>query len=238
MTLDGTNTWLIEHGNGQHLVLDPGPLGHEKEIMALTGGRISAIFLTHRHADHSECAPELAALSRADVFAKDPQFASNDKSYLSSDLVLEFDEITLRVIGSPGHTSDSVAFLVTSESEIALFTGDTILGDGSSIITFPDGNIRDYLNSLQQLEDAMRAQNREVPLLPGHGRTHADSLPLILKYRTHRLERLAQIRNAIARGSTDAKSIVEVVYKDVSEDLRPAAVMVVEAQLAYLNESA
>jgi glyoxylase-like metal-dependent hydrolase (beta-lactamase superfamily II) len=235
MTLGGTNTWLLTHSDGNYVVVDPGPLGHEKAIMSLTEGRISAIFLTHRHADHSACASTLATLSKAPIFAKDPQFASNDKSYLLDDQQWEFGALTLRVVDVPGHTSDSVAFLTTNASEIALLTGDTILGDGSSIITFPDGDIGDYLRSLDRLEDIMRTQERAVPLLPGHGRAHSDSLPLIIKYRNHRLERLAQIRNAIAQGATDAQSIADLVYKDVEEALRPAAIMIVEAQLAYLR---
>jgi glyoxylase-like metal-dependent hydrolase (beta-lactamase superfamily II) len=235
MTLEGTNTWLLAHGDGDYVVVDPGPRGHEEDIMLLTRGRISAIFLTHRHGDHSACAPVLAALSNAPIFAKDAQFASSDKGYLSDDQPLVFDDLNVRVVDVPGHTSDSVAFLVTKQNEIALFTGDTILGDGSSIITFPDGDIGDYLRSLDRLEGIVRTQNRQVPLLPGHGRTHSDSLPVIIKYRTHRLERLTQIRSAIAQGATDAQSIVNFVYTDVHEALRPAAIMIVEAQLAYLR---
>jgi glyoxylase-like metal-dependent hydrolase (beta-lactamase superfamily II) len=235
MTLDGTNTWLLSHGDGDYVVVDPGPRGHEEQLMSLTSGRISAIFLTHRHGDHSACAPALAALSKARVFANDPKFASNDKGYLSHDQQFVFDELTLRVVEVPGHTSDSVAFLATNLNEIALFTGDTILGDGSSIITYPDGNVGDYLRSLDHLEDLVRSQDMRVPLLPGHGRTHADALPLIIKYREHRLQRLSQIRSALAQGATGSESIVKLVYKDVPEALQTAALMIVEAQLAYLR---
>lgn len=206
--------------------------------MALSSGRISAILLTHRHDDHSESAAALSARSHAPVFAMDPNFASSDKGILRSEQQLVFDDLSLRVIATPGHTSDSVAFLATKGDEVALFTGDTILGEGSSIITFPDGDIGAYLHSLDGLENAVRAHGRVVPLLPGHGRAHDDSLPLISEYRTHRLQRLAQIRIAMAQGATDAESIVNVVYKDVPEALRSAAIMTVEAQLAYLNESA
>lgn len=238
MTLGGTNTWLLSHGTGSYAVIDPGPLMHEQKIMSLTYGRISAIFLTHRHGDHSACAAALAAQSQAPVFAADPQFASDTKTILSDEQIFNLDDLTLRVVAVPGHTSDSVAFLATSLQQIALFTGDTILGEGSSIITFPDGDLGAYLRSLDRLESVVRAQDQKVPLLPGHGSTHADSLPLISKYRIHRLARLDEIRNAIAQGASDALSVVNLVYKDIPEALHSAAVMTVEAQLAYLNGNA
>ena len=238
MTLGGTNTWLLPHGTGSHVVIDPGPLMHEQEIMSLTYGRISAIFLTHRHDDHSACAAALAAQSQAPVFAADPKFASDAKTILADEQIFNLDDLSLRVVAVPGHTSDSVAFLATSMDEIALFTGDTILGEGSSIITFPDGDLGAYLHSLDRLERVVRATAKTVPLLPGHGSSHADSLILISKYRAHRLARLDEIRNALAHGAVDAVSVVDLVYQDVPESLRLAAIMTVEAQLAYLNENA
>lgn len=237
MTLAGTNTWLLKHGTGSFVVIDPGPLMHEEQIMAETGGRISAILLTHRHEDHSACVALLAARSLAPVFAMDPDFASSHKGILHDKQELKFDELSIVVIAVPGHTSDSVAFLATSGDEVALLTGDTILGEGSSVITFPDGDIGAYLRSLDALEIAVRATNKSVPLLPGHGSAHGESLALIAKYRDHRLERLAQIRLALAQGATDAESIVDLVYKDVAAVLKGPALMVVQAQLAYLNES-
>lgn len=211
---------------------------HEERIMSLAHGRVSAILLTHRHDDHSASVGALAARSHAPVFAMDPEFASNDKGILRDGQQLKFDELRLRVVATPGHTSDSVAFLASNGDELALFTGDTILGEGSSVITFPDGDVGAYLRSLDALEGAVRAEGKQVPLLPGHGIVHNDSLPLIIKYRAHRLERLAQIRIAIAQGAANAESIVNLVYRDVAEALRPAAIMAVEAQLAYLNENA
>lgn len=211
---------------------------HEERIMSQTLGQISSILLTHRHDDHSACAAVLAARSHAPVFAMDPKFASDGKGILRDQQELMFDELGLRVIATPGHTSDSVMFMATGGDELALFTGDTILGEGSSIITFPDGDVGAYLRSLDTIESIVRAQGKQVPLLPGHGNAHDDSLPLITKYRTHRLERLAEIRMAIAQGATDAESIVDMVYQSVNAALRPAALMAAEAQLAYLNEHA
>lgn len=238
MTLDGTNTWLLAHGDGSFVVVDPGPLMHEERIMQMTVGQISAILLTHRHDDHSACAAALAARSQAPVFASDEEFATSDYTVLRNETHLVFDELSIEVIACPGHTSDSMALLASSGNEIALLTGDTILGEGSSIITYPDGDVGAYLNSLDRLESAVVAATGPVSILPGHGRAHDEALPLIRKYRTHRLERLAQIREAIAEGHVDATGVVDYVYKDVPDTLRPAALMAVEAQLAYLNEHA
>ena len=237
MTLAGTNTWLLSHGAGSYVVIDPGPMMHEEQIMSLTGGRVSAIMLTHRHGNASACAAVLAARSLAPVYAMDPKFASDNKGILRSGQVLKFDELMVLVMATSGHTSDSVAFLVTSDDEIALLTGDTILGDGASITTFSDGDIGAYLRSLDSLEYLVRRQTKQVPLLPGHGDAHNDSLGLINKYRTNRLQRLAQIRVAVDQGVTDIERIVDLVYKDVPDEVRPAAIMSVEAQLAYLNEN-
>ncbi len=238
MTLDGTNTWLLAHGDGSFVVVDPGPLMHEERIMQMTIGRISAILLTHRHDDHSACAAALAARSQAPVFAADKGFATSDYTVLRNGAHLTFDELSIGVIACPGHTSDSMALLASSGNETALLTGDTILGEGSSIITYPDGDIGAYLNSLDRLESVVVAATKPVSILPGHGRDHDEAIPLIRKYRTHRLARLVQIRAALAEGHVYATSIVDYVYKDVPEVLRPAALMAVEAQLAYLNEHA
>ena len=133
------------------------------------------------------------------------------------------DDDGIRVMAVPGHTSDSVAFVVDD----VVFTGDTILGRGTTVVAWPDGNLGDYLASLEKLEALGK-----VPVLPGHGPALADCAAAARFYRDHRLARLDQVR---ATGSRDAQRIVEIVYADVDRALWPAAEASVRAQLAYLE---
>src|SRR5690606_22570776 len=125
---------------------------------------------------------------------------------------------------------DSVSFHVAGD-EPAVFTGDTILGRGSTAVLWPDGDLGDYLDSLDRLREC-----GPIPVLPGHGPVRPDCAAAADEYLAHRRERLDQVRAAVASGADTARAVVEIVYADVDRSVWPAAELTVQAQLAYLRE--
>jgi len=235
MTLDGTNTWLIaEPGSGTVVVVDPGPddEGHLRRIHALAAAadqRIASIVLTHGHSDHSAGARRLAQLAGAPVLAVDRAHRLGSEGLRPGDVVTA-GGCELRVIATPGHTADSVCLEISADG--AVLTGDTVLGRGTTVIA-ADGNLSDYLGSLDQLRSLAEEADLRV-LLPGHGPVLADPAGTLDFYLTHRAERLAEIEAAVAAGDLTAAQIVARVYAAVDPALWPFAQWSVRAQLAYL----
>ncbi len=201
MTLEGTNTWVFDDGT----VIDPGPADedHLARIAAVT--KIKRILVTHGHPDHIDGVEPLRAMTGAAIGELPPG---------------------MQEIKTPGHTADSVCFVTDG----AVFTGDTILGRGSSVVAWPDGNVGDYLASLEKLQDF-----HLVPALPGHGPALPDCAAAARWLHGHRVERLEQVRAALAQGATTPEEVVEIVYADVDPALRWAAVWSVRAQLDHLK---
>jgi glyoxylase-like metal-dependent hydrolase (beta-lactamase superfamily II) len=237
LTLDGTNTWMIaEPGSSSVIVVDPGPddEGHLRRVLAeaVSGDRrVARIVLTHGHPDHSAGAARLAGLSGAPVQAADPAHR------LGTDGLAEGDVVTgagceLRVVATPGHSADSVSLLLPADG--VLLTGDTVLGRGTAVIA-ADGNLGDYLRTLDQLRDLAEAMAVRL-LLPGHGPVLADPAGTLDYYISHRAERLDQVRSALAAGARTPAEIVAMIYTDVDPSLWPAAEWSVRAQLDYLGE--
>jgi glyoxylase-like metal-dependent hydrolase (beta-lactamase superfamily II) len=237
MTLDGTNTWLIaEPGAQTALVVDPGPddEGHLERVRATAdqaGRRIEKIVLTHRHEDHSAGARRLAELTGAPVLAVDPAYRLGAEALGPGDVV-RAGGCELRVIETPGHTTDSVSLLL--EADGAVLTGDTVLGRGTTVIG-TDGNLGDYLRSLDRLR-ALADEPGLRALLPGHGPLLADPAGTLDFYIAHRAERLAEVEAALVAGETTLAGIVARVYVDVDRALWPFAEWSVRAQLQYLAE--
>jgi glyoxylase-like metal-dependent hydrolase (beta-lactamase superfamily II) len=238
MTLDGTNTWLIaEPGAEPAIVVDPGPddEGHLQRVRAAAAGagqRIHTIVLTHGHADHSAGARRLAELTGAPVLAVDPAYRLGAAGALGPGDVVRAGGCELRVIGTPGHTADSVSLLL--EADGAVLTGDTVLGRGTTVIA-SDGNLGDYLRSLDRLR-ALADEPGLRALLPGHGPLLSEPAQTLDYYIAHRAERLAQIEAALEAGNRTVAGIVAHVYADVDRALWPFADWSVRAQLAYLAE--
>jgi glyoxylase-like metal-dependent hydrolase (beta-lactamase superfamily II) len=236
MTLDGTNTWIVRASDsGGSIVIDPGP-DDERHLAVVAGkaGEVVAVLLTHGHLDHSEGARRFAELVGCGVRALDPAFVYGDEGLHDGDVV-EVDGLEVRVVGTPGHTSDSLSFVIPEDD--AVLTGDTVLGRGTTVVAHPDGALGAYLGSLRRLRDLASEQGLTT-VLPGHGPVLDDALGALDFYLAHRAERLDQVREAVAAGSVEPMDVVRRVYADVDERLWPAAELSVRAQLDYLHDQA
>ena len=232
-TLDGTNTWVVSSG-AHAVVIDPGPPdpGHLMAIREAAGdARIRDVLLTHGHIDHSEAAVEFARSLGVGVRALDPAHRLGAEGLVEGDRV-KVGDIAIEVVATPGHSSDSVCFLLAEEG--SLLTGDTVLGRGTTLVAYPDGNLAQYLASLHRLRD--RAGTGDVNwILPGHGPVVAEPIDVLDYYLSHRADRLAQVRDAVASGVTSAPALVELLYADVPREVWPAAEVTVKAQLEHLG---
>jgi glyoxylase-like metal-dependent hydrolase (beta-lactamase superfamily II) len=233
MTLEGTNTWvLMEPGAQGCVVIDPGPLDEQHlrqvlDVVAARGARVVLTLLTHGHLDHAESAGRFAKLTGAPVRAIGPGHDG-----LGDGDQLTVEGLDLAVVATPGHTGDSLSFLLSAEN--ALLTGDTILGRGTAMVAWPDGELAAYLSSLARIE-AMTGSGEVTRILPGHGPTLPDAAGVVRYYLQHRAERLEQVRVAVATGGAEVDAVLETVYADVPRELWPAARLSVRAQLDYLR---
>ncbi len=244
MTLDGTNSYVLSGNGSGFIVVDPGPgdVRHQAALAAV--GPVELILITHRHADHTEGAPALAELTGASVRAFDADQCHAGGRPLTDGEVIDGAGLSVAVVHTPGHTADSVCFLLAADEPSdgpgwrgSVLTGDTILGRGTTVIAHPDGAVAPYLDSLDKLE---HLGPRHV--LPAHGPELPDLTAVCREYRQHRLMRLDEVRAALATLSNAdltadglADAVVDVVYPDVDPRIRSAAGASVRAQLAYLR---
>ncbi|MEO6510691.1 MAG: MBL fold metallo-hydrolase [Nocardioides sp.] len=245
MTLDGTNTWVLrEPGGSRSVVVDPGPPlpGHLSSVRAVAGD-VAVVLLTHHHLDHSEAARSFASSVGCGVRALDPAYRLGSEGLSAGDVVA-VDGLEIHVVATPGHTADSLSFVLPAEK--AVLTGDTVLGRGTTVVAHPDGSLGAYLSSLDRLH-ALASAHEIASIWPGHGPVIPEALAVLEHYIAHRGERLGQVREALrslhaaARDgvpmdhATIPRRIVELVYADVDEILWPAAELSVRAQLEYLR---
>jgi glyoxylase-like metal-dependent hydrolase (beta-lactamase superfamily II) len=245
MTLDGTNTWVLrEPGATRSVVVDPGPIedGH-LDLLDETTGDVGVILLTHHHLDHSEVAADLAERKGCAVRALDPDFCVGADP-LTDDEVVDVDGLRLRVVATPGHTADSVSFVLPTER--VLLSGDMVLGRGTTVVAYPDGQLGPYFESIERMR-ALVDVGEVTTIWPAHGPVLDEAGAVLDFYLAHRRERLDQVRAALEqledqphpeRIATDEvpRRVVEIVYADVDESLWGAAEWSVRAQLAYLAE--
>jgi glyoxylase-like metal-dependent hydrolase (beta-lactamase superfamily II) len=233
MSLDGTNSYVISApGASAAVVVDPGPAveGHLRRLAGV--GPVQLILVTHRHADHTAGSLRLHELTGAPVRAADPRHCHGGEP-LQDGETIQMAGVTILVLATPGHTSDSVCFQLPDDGpQGSVLTGDTILGRGTTMLDYPDGRLGDYLRSLDRLEALGPAT-----VLPAHGPALPSLEAITRAYREHRHERLAQIRAALARlgGDATVATVADAVYADVEPSVRRAAEMSVAAQLDYLR---
>jgi glyoxylase-like metal-dependent hydrolase (beta-lactamase superfamily II) len=214
MTLDGTNTYLV--GRDPTLVIDPGPadrghIGAVRQVADERGG-IGAVLLTHSHGDHAD---GVALLGVEPTPIRDGERSG-----------------PLTGIATPGHAEDHICFLMDGDKGQVCFTGDLILGEGSSFVppAVHGGSLADYLGSLRRLQDI------ELELLyPGHGPPIEDPDAVIDGYIEHRLDRERRLLAALERGQRSRELLLAEVWDDVPEELRGAAAVVMQAHLEKLE---
>ncbi len=234
MTLEGTNTWVLRApGVEGCVVVDPGEDDEPHLARVAEHGPVTLVLITHRHHDHAGGARRFAELTGAPVRALDPSLVLGAEA-LGEGEVVAAAGVELRVVATPGHTADSVSFLLRGpDTPDVVLTGDTILGRGTTVIAPPDGSLGAYLDSLRRLADLSPG----TAVLPGHGPELPDAPTVAAAYLAHREERLEQVRVALTRLGPDAtaRQVVELVYVDVDRSLWPAAEWSVQAQLAHLR---
>ena len=228
LTLEGTNTWILRaSGSDEFVVVDPGPddAAHIERIAAL--GKVALVLISHRHGDHTDGIDKLVDATGAVVRSVGSGFLRGLGGPLTDGEVIDAAGLRITVLATPGHTADSVSFLLDD----AVLTADTVLGRGTTVIDDEDGSLRDYLESLRRLA-GLGART----VLPGHGPDLPDIRDVAAMYLAHRQERLDQVRDALRELGADAgaRRIVEHVYTDVDEKLWDAAEKSVQAQLDYL----
>ena len=216
----GTNTWIVEAGPVV-AVIDPGPddEAHLASInKRIAGATVGVVLVTHAHPDHLPLAERLAAEHHASV-KRYPGLGDGD--------VVRVGNLNVTALHTPGHSADHLCFWLAGDG--AVFTGDLILGRGSSMVTYPEGDVAAYLRSLDRL-----ASLRPRQLFPGHWDPVEDAMGKIAEYRSHRLEREAQVLAEVTKGQGTASELTRRVYGDLDDKLMLAAEMTMRAHLRKL----
>ena len=222
--LEGTNTYVV--GDPPAIVIDPGPAddGHLREVER-TAGRVGVIALTHDHPDHAPGAAGLAAATGAPVRAARPPTGGER---LRDGGRVESNGTVLEVVATPGHSPDHVAFW--SPEARALFTGDTVLGRGTSVIDPPEGDLVAYLRSLRRMRDLAPAT-----IYPGHGPIVLRGAEKLEEYLEHRAMRERQVLDALADGARSVEELVAAIYADYPPEVLELAGRSVVAHLLKLD---
>lgn len=247
-TYTGTGVYIVGAGDSV-CVIDPGPTtpNHMAAInKALEGKSVSHVLVTHHHIDHSPLAAPLAAMHGCKVYGYgtqpvapqggDIRLEAGDDLSFKPDVEIrdghrfEGPDWTLTAVHTPGHTSNHLCFALTEEN--TLFSGDHIMGWSTSVVSPPDGDMGDYLASLNRVLD----MDFDI-IRPTHGPAITDVRTFVQAYIDHRLAREAQIIDAIESGLTGIGDIVASLYKDVDKRLHPAAAHSVLSHLIHMRKT-
>lgn len=225
-TLTGTQTYLI----GETAILDPGPnIDSHVEALRVAMPKLRTILITHRHGDHAPAAVPLKEATGAKIIA--PPGVLDDATVdlrVAGGESLTIDGTRIDVVATPGHTSEHVCY-ITADGD--LFTGDTILGTGTTAIFPPDGHMGDYVRSLHTLRVL---QPRRI--YPAHGPIRDDAMALIDEYIAHRMERERQVLAAVASGAKTVAEMRTTIYPELDTRLHGAAEIQITAHLIKLVE--
>lgn len=244
MTLAGTNTYLLAAPDADTvIVVDPGPVEgaeqHWDAVQDAAAGRtIDLILVTHRHGDHTGAVELFHERSGAPVRAHSSAWCRQAEP-LSPGEQIQAAGVRVQVLHTPGHTSDSVCLLLPDDGPAgSVLTGDTILGQGTTMLDHPDGTLADYLDSLDRLEALGAAR-----VLPAHGRALDSVAQVAAQYRAHRQERLDQVRGLLEsrpeaeRDAVTAQELAAEVYPGLSGTVQRVASLTMAAHLRYLREA-
>jgi len=246
-TFKGTNTYIV--GRGNVAVVDPGPDLPEQTaaiLRAVEGETVTHIVVTHTHNDHSPGVPALVTATGAKTYGFGPHgtgvrrqwpFASpegGDMSFTPDVTVpdggtVAGDGWTLEALHTPGHISNHLCF--TLKEENVLLSGDHVMAWSTSVVSPPDGDMADYMASLDRL-----LGRHETTYWPGHGPAVRDPQPFVRAFIAHRNEREVQIAACLADGPKTIPEMVRVMYADVPETLHRAAARSVLAHILRMVE--
>ncbi|MEL6477122.1 MAG: MBL fold metallo-hydrolase [Pseudomonadota bacterium] len=251
MTFTGTQTYLV--GQGDDLtVIDPGPEdpAHRDAILRAAGGRIARILVTHTHVDHSAGAPGLAEASGAETHAFGPHGSGmtevmrdlagasdlgggegGDRGFRPHHGLADGDTVvgagwTLRALHTPGHLSNHLSFAL--EGTGVVFTGDTVMGWATTLVSPPEGDMAAFMASLERL-----AARADTLYLPGHGAPVRDPAAMLSHQLAHRRQRAQQILTALSDGPAEPEALTRRIYVDLAPELLPAASRNVLATLIW-----
>ena len=242
-TFTGTGTYVV--GRGQVAIIDPGPdLAEHIEALldALRGETIGHLLITHTHRDHSPATAAIKRATGARSYGFGPHGAASgatgeegaDIGFVPDQILQDGDVVAgpgwqLTSIHTPGHTSNHLCYALAEEA--ALFTGDHVMGWSTSVIAPPDGNLGDYMRSLEKL------LTRDDRLYwPTHGPAIGDPKPFVQAFIDHRNERSAAILNRLASGDSEIEKMVEAIYIGLAPGLRAAAARSVFAHLIEFHK--
>jgi glyoxylase-like metal-dependent hydrolase (beta-lactamase superfamily II)/8-oxo-dGTP pyrophosphatase MutT (NUDIX family) len=229
MTGPGTNTYIVGRAGRTTFVVDPA-VDDDSYLRVVTeaAGRVGGIIVTHRHPDHMGGVARLAELTGSPVYAAgDAPIVGVPVRPVEDGDVLTTGDVSLIVLHTPGHASDHICLKLDE----ALFSGDTILGEGTAVIAPPDGDMRAYLETLRRL--------RSLPIeriFPGHYRARVDAHAMIDTYLVHRAERERAIIAALGDRGATVEQVVDRVYSNTPPDLHPLAAYSVRAHLEMAQE--
>jgi glyoxylase-like metal-dependent hydrolase (beta-lactamase superfamily II) len=247
-TYKGTNTYIL--GTREVIVIDPGPdqAVHREAILGAVGGaKVAYIVLTHTHHDHSEGLPALQAATGAKTAGFGPvksKRGTSDKSPSGGEFVdkdfkpdvvlkdgdrLEAGGIAIQALHTPGHAPDHLCFALAGTS--TLFSGDHVMSWNTSVIAPPEGNMADYMRSLEKL-----LPRSDEKYLPGHGGSLRSPVKMVRAFIVHRKMREQAILDAIRAGRTTIPTIVDAVYRGLDPRLVNAARLSALAHVERLVE--